>query len=72
LDQGWPNAGGVVVSDWDAGVRTRLASVFSGIRPVRNDNLQAAGQDIVFLAVEFALQRIDSRRLKLTSWRQRW
>jgi pyrroline-5-carboxylate reductase len=52
---GWARAGRmpakVVVSDADAGVLTRLATAFPNVRSAGNDNCQAAGQDIVFLAV---------------------
>jgi pyrroline-5-carboxylate reductase len=52
---GWAKAGQmpaeIVVSDLDAGALARLASAFPSVRPVGNDNSQAAGQDIVFLAV---------------------
>lgn len=41
----------IVVSDLDAGALARLASAFPNVRPVGNENSQAAGQDIVFLAV---------------------
>jgi len=41
----------VVVSDLDTGVLTRLANAFPNVRPVGNDNAQAASQDLVFLAV---------------------
>jgi len=41
----------VVVSDLDPVALTRLANAFPNVRSVGNDNLQAASQDIVFLAV---------------------
>ena len=52
---GWARAGQtpeqVVVSDLDPKVLTRLSNAFPNVRPVENDNPQAASQDIVFLAV---------------------
>ena len=52
---GWAKAGRmpaeVVVSDSDPGALTRLPNAFPNVRPVGNDNPQAASQDIVFLAV---------------------
>ena len=41
----------IIASDLDPGVLTRLTNAFPNVRPVGNDNPQAAGQDIVFLAV---------------------
>jgi pyrroline-5-carboxylate reductase len=52
---GWAKAGQmpaeIVVSDLDPGALTRLAGAFPSVRPVGNDNSQAAGQDVVFLAI---------------------
>ena len=52
---GWAKAGRIPaevdVSDVDPGALTRLASAFPSVRMVGNDSPQAAGQDIVFLAV---------------------
>lgn len=52
---GWAKAGRmpaeIVVSDVVPETLTRLAGVFPNVRTVGNDSPQAAGQDIVFLAV---------------------
>jgi pyrroline-5-carboxylate reductase len=41
----------IIASDLDPGVLTRLTNAFPNVRPVGGDNPQAAGQDIVFLAI---------------------
>lgn len=53
--EGWRRHGGlpanIVVSDPDAAVVERLASAFPGVTVVRDDNIRAARQDVVFAAV---------------------
>jgi pyrroline-5-carboxylate reductase len=55
LLEGWRRSGGlppgIVVSDPDASVVERLAAAFPGVRVVRDDNVQAARQDVVFAAM---------------------
>jgi pyrroline-5-carboxylate reductase len=41
----------IIASDLDPGVLTRLTRAFPNVRPVGNDNAQAARQDLIFLAV---------------------
>ena len=45
----------IIASDLDAGVLTRVTNAFPNVRPVGSDISQAAGQDIVFAAMNVLL-----------------